>query len=264
MPEISPKAIVANPAGLADDVRVGAFSYLGPDVFVGPGTIIENGVTIMGRTTIGHHCHLMPCCVVGCPPVGVNAGAAGLCAVGDENAIREHVCIEAGDGAGRGTVIGDRNLLMVGCQVGHDAVLEGEGIFANCTTIEHHAYVEKFVRTAGSSGVAAYATIGAYTMTGGFGIIDRDAPPFAIVQAAPFRVRVVNDENLRRCGFDADAIAAVKGALRILFRGSAAIPAEQAFRSAAAKHGDNEHVRYLLESLRQTVASPTGRRRQPV
>lgn len=265
MANISPKAIVLNPAGLAGDVQVGPFTFIGPEVSVGPGTTVGNSVTITGRTRIGARCDFLPGCIIGCPPnKGNDADApAGPCAIGDGNVIREHVIIEAGAPAADapGTVIGENNLLMVGCQVAHDAELEGEGIFANCTRVEHHARVEKFVRTSAFTNVMPFATVGAYTFTTGYACVDRDAPPYAIVQGYPFRVRSVNTENLRRCGFDRHSIEALKQAFRILFDERAEFPGADQLCSVERSF-DDQHVRYLVDSIRRSSASPAGRHRR--
>ena len=81
---------------------------------------------------------LFPGSVVGVAPLGQDEG--GPCTIGHNNVLREHVIVEAGgDPAGEGTVIGPENLLMVAVQIGHDARLDGHGIFANLTRIEPHA-----------------------------------------------------------------------------------------------------------------------------
>lgn len=260
---ISPKAEVANPAGLAKDVQVGPFTYIGPDVTVAAGTIIAGNVTLMGKTSVGARCRLYPGCVVGCPPPSASEDAAGACTIGDGNVIREHVIVESGaEPNSPGSVLGANNLVMVGCQIAHDATLTDDGIFANFTRFEHHARVEPFVRTSGFTAVHAYATIGAYSFTTGYAGIDFDVPPYAIVQGVPSRVRCVNTENLRRCGFNGQAIEMLKGAFRILFNGEGRFPDPQ--RLQAAEEGfDNEHVRILVESLRRSAASPSGRCRQP-
>jgi len=265
MAEISSKAVVLNPAGLADDVRVGPFSFLGPEVTAGPGTVIANNVTITGRTTIDSQCTFFPGCIIGSAAAGHDGPGrtAGACSIGKGNVIREHVIVEAGQTPdGPGTVIGENNLVMVGCQVGHDARLEGEGLFANFTRIEHHARVEKYVRTSGFTNINLYTTVGAYTFTTGYAGIDRDAPPYAIVQGYPFRVRAVNTENLRRCGFDNQAIAELKGAFRALFDGKPGAPGPEQLRWVEESF-PGEHVRYLVESIRRSSASPMGRFLQP-
>lgn len=278
MAEISPKAIVLNPAGLAEDVRVGPFSFIGAEVTVGPGTIIANNVTIAARTRIGAGCELFPGCIVGCAPEDARRAdvPAGSCSIADGNVLREHVIIEAGaqPGAGSdappsetshdqtGTVLGAKNLIMVGCQVGHDAKLEGGGVFANYTRIEHHARIEKFVWTSGFTSVLAYSTVGAYAFTTGYACVDRDAPPYTIVQGHPFRVRSVNTENLRRRGFDKKTIELLKKAFRALFDGQAGLPGADRLCSVEQSF-DNEEVRYLVESIRRSSASPAGRFLQP-
>lgn len=261
---ISPKAIVINPGGLAEDVEVGPFSFIGPDVTVEAGTVIANNVTVTGRTRIGRACRFFPGCIVGCSPTDADE-TVGACTIGSDNTIREHVIIESGAGKGppkdsaRGTVLGDNNLLMVGCCVGHDADLAGEGIFANFTRIGCHARIEKYVRTSGFTSITPYATVGAYTFTTGYSGIDRDAPPYAIVQGFPFRVRNINKENLRRCEFDPQTIDILKKVFRIIFNGESAFPDSEQLR-LAEQDFDNEHVRELVASLRKSAASPTGKK----
>ncbi|MDY7010995.1 MAG: acyl-[acyl-carrier-protein]--UDP-N-acetylglucosamine O-acyltransferase [Planctomycetota bacterium] len=261
MTMISPKAIVMNPEALADDVQVGPFAFIGPEVIVEAGTVIDNNVTVTGKTRIGRSCRLLPGCIVGCEPAGAYE-AGGSCTIGPGNTIREHVIIESGSADGAGTKLGANNLLMVGCCVARDADLAGEGIFANFTRIGHHARIEKYVRTSGFTSIAPYATVGAYTFTTGYSGIDRDAPPYAIVQGFPFRVRNANKENLRRCGFDPKAIDALKKAFRMIFNGASAFPVSEQLRLAEQTF-DDEHVAELIASLRQSAASPTGKRLQP-
>lgn len=259
MPEISPKAIVNNPDALAEDVRVGPFSFVGPDVSVETGTVIGSNVTILGSTRIGPDCRLFPGCVIGTPPEGLTAKQAGHCTVETGNIIREHVIIESGASAdGPGTAVGKGNLLMVGCHVGHDAVLAGQGIFANFTRIKHHCHIEEFVQTGGFTDVLAYTTVGAYTFTTGYASIDRDAPPYARVQGIPFRVRGVNTTKLQRCGFDPEMIETLKQAFRTLFNGQADSPTTEQLDSVEASLM-GEHVDHLVASLRRSAASPTGR-----
>jgi len=256
MARISPKAVVMNPAGLAESVSVGPFTYIGEEVVIEEDTIIDGNVTITGQTHIGKSCRLLPGCIVGCDNPD-NPNGNGKCTIADNNTIREHVIIEGGSD-GRGTNIGENNLLMVGCYVGHDADLTGEGIFANFTRIGHHARIEKFVRTSGFTTIDPYVTVGAYGFTTGYSRIDHDTPPYAIVQGNPLRIRGVNKENLKRCGFSHQSIDTLKKVFRIIFNDSVGLPdptrlvdIEQSF--------DDEHVAELLSSLRKIAASPNKR-----
>jgi len=253
MTDISPHAIVERTAKLAEDVRVGHFSYIGPHVQLGPGCVIDNSVTITGRTTLGAKNHVFPMAVIGAAEESPDG--PGRCTIGQANAIREHVTIYAG--ADKPTQVGSDNLIMIGCQIGPGAVVGDHGIFANCTYVGPAARVEDYVRSSGFAIIQAKVTVGAYTFTAGYADIDRDAPPYAIVQGCPFRVRGVNTENLKRCGFGEDDIRALKDAFRELFDPANDKPSAKALRKLHAR-AKNTHVLRLVEFIRSGPAPAEG------
>lgn len=245
MVDISRNATVEKSAKLAEDVRVGPFSYIGPHVKIGRGCVIENNVTIVGKTTLGARTHVFPMAVVG----AANGGEEGECIIGNANAIREHVTIYAG--AANPTRIGHDNLIMIGSHVGAGATVGDHGIFANCTSIGPEAAVEDYVRTSGFCAIEAGVTVGAYTFIAGYAGINHDAPPFAMVHGFPMRVRGVNRENLRRCGFGDDDIRALKAAFRELFSDTSDQPDASVLNKLAKSASANAHVRRLVEFLRR-------------
>ena len=64
MPDVSPLAVVESGAQLADDVRVGPFSYVGPEVRLSAGCVLANNVTVTGRTSLGPRNVLFPMAVL--------------------------------------------------------------------------------------------------------------------------------------------------------------------------------------------------------
>ena len=255
MPEISRFAVVEPSAELADDVRVGPFSYIGPAVRIGPGCVIQSSVTVVGRTTLGQNNHVFPMAVIGA--ADRTPDDPGQVIIGDANAIREHVTIHAG--RDKPTRIGNDNLIMIACQIGAGSTIGDHGIFANCTQVGSGACVEDYVRTSAFIVVRPGVKVGAYTFTLGYTEIDRDAPPFAMVQGSPFRVRGANTENLRRCGFGAGDIHALKGAFRELFNGTSDWVSEDALRELLAGAKGNPYVRQLAEAVRDAQ----GRKERP-
>lgn len=245
MAKVSPLAIVEKGAKLAGDVRVGAFSYIGEKVKIAAGCIIENNVTITGKTVIGENNQIFPMAVIGTATNG--SAKAGRCVLGEANVIREHVTIYTA--GGRVTRIGNDNLIMIGCVIGPGAQMADHGIFDNLTSVGADAVVEDYVRTSGYTQIATGATVGAYTFTVGYSCIDNDAPPFAMVQGFPFRVRGVNTENLRRCGFGDDEIRMLKAAFRELFNGSTGLVNEQVLGRLAKD--PSAHVRRLVEAVQR-------------
>jgi len=254
MPEISSYAVVERGAELADDVRIGPFSFIGPKVHLGAGCVIDNNVSITGRTTLAAKNHVFPMTVVGAPPP--DSTGQGQCVIAQANDIREHVTIYAG--VERPTRIGSDNLIMIGCQIGPGATIGSHGIFANCTHVGPCAHVEDYVRTSAFPVVDSGVRVGAYTFVAGYTGIDQDAPPYAMVQGLPFRVRGVNTNNLHRCGFGEDDISALKRAFRELYNGSGARPNPAALERLRINPNLNPHVRRLVEAIRSAKPAKGG------
>ncbi len=256
MPGISRLAIVDKAAAIARDVRIGPFCCIGPEVRIGPGCIIESNVTITGRTTLGARNHVFAMAVIGAPHQGPSP-PPGECILGDANAIREHVTVYAGND--RPTRLGSDNLVMIASQVGAGATVGDHGIFANCTQIDPEAVVEDYVRTSAFAVVRRGATVGAYTFIAGYAEVDRYAPPYAIVYGFPFRIRGVNVENLKRCGFGEDDIRILTRAFREIFRDHSDHLRPDGLDALRAELAGNPHVGALVEFIRRHAkAAPPG------
>lgn len=251
MPQISPHAIVECPANLAEDVVVGPFARIGPEVRIGPGVRVDNNVTINGLVEIGRDNHVYPFAII-----GQDGGDGGPIVIGQSNRIREHVVISSAPVGGR-TVIGDRNLIMVGCCVEAGASIAHDAILGNYTHLAEGARVESFVHTGGFTALEPRCTVGAYTFTSGYAGINRDTPPFATVQGFPFRIRGVNVVKLRRCGLAEETINALKDAFRELFNGETSETQIDAGRVGqfAASAGDDEHLQALHRYLDRVLSA---------
>ncbi len=250
MPRVSPKAMIEDGAKLADDVWVGPFAYVGPEADIRAGCVIEAGASVLGRTEIGARTRVFPLAVVGAAP----DGRVGSCIVGEANSLREHVTVYAGER--EATRIGADNLIMIGSAVGAGATVGDHAIFANCTHIGPGAAVEDYVRTSAFPLIAAGVRVGAYTFVNGYANVVRDVPPFAIVEGDPVRVRGVNAENLRRCGFGDRDIRALKDAFREMYNGAGGRPNAKAVARLLERTDLNPHVLRAVEALRGSAGEP--------
>lgn len=248
MPEISPKAVVDPSAQLAADVKVGAFAFIGAGVKIASGCIIDNNATVLGNTTLGENTHVFPMAVVGTSQDG--AESVGRCIIGKANNIREHATICAG--TGQPTIIGDDNLIMIGCHIGAGTKVGNHGIFANFTQFNDGSVIEDYVRTSGFALVENNIRVGAYTFISGYAGIESNAPPYSIVQGNPFRVRGANSENLRRCGFGEKDIKAIKSALREMYNGVGQIN-DKVLQKFAKSASPNPYVRRLAEFIQAGI-----------
>ncbi len=256
MPEISPQAFVDKKARIAPDVSIGAFSVIGPDVRIGPACRIDSNVTIVGRTELAGRSRVFSMAAIGLAGPGEPEG--GQCVIGEANEIREQTTIYAG--TGQPTRIGKDNLIMVGCQVGPGALLGDHGIFANLTQIGPGAVIEDYVRTSAFTFVDAGVTVGAYTFTAGYVEVNRDAPPYAMLHGSPFRVRGVNTQNLKRCGFGEDDIRELKAVFRDLFNSDGMAPDLAELRRLLEMPELGPQVRRVVDSLRKCLDDERGDR----
>src|SRR5690554_8042187 len=112
---IHPTAIIDPAARLAEDVQVGPWSMIGPDVEIDSGCVIGSHVVIQGPTRIGRNNRIFQFASVGaeCQDKKYRGEPTRL-EIGDDNVIREHVTIHRGTVRDNSlTRIGDRNLFMV-------------------------------------------------------------------------------------------------------------------------------------------------------
>ena len=237
MTRIHATALVDSKAELAADVEVGAYSIVGPHVVVGAGTVIGPHAVVTGRTRIGARNRIFQFSSVGdIPQDRKYGGEPTTTVIGDDNVIREFVSIHAGTAQDRGeTTIGDRNLLLGYAHVAHDCVIGSDTTFSNNAQLAGHVHVGDWAVLGGFVGVHQFCRIGVHAMVGGGAIVLNDVPPFVIVQGYPAKPHGTNNEGLRRRGFSADDILAVRRAYKTLYReGRSLDDAKAALTEAAA------------------------------
>ena len=79
-------AIVNKSAKISDNVHIGAYSIVGPDVEIGANTVLHSHVNIVGNTKIGKNNHIFPFSSIGTPPQDLKyKGEKNLLVIGDNN-----------------------------------------------------------------------------------------------------------------------------------------------------------------------------------
>ena len=236
MPQVHPTALVAAEARLAPDVRVGPFTVIGPAVEVDAGTTIASHVVITGRTRIGPGNRIFQFASVGDIPQDRKYGGEPTATViGAHNVIREFVTIHAGTAQDRGTTtIGDRNLLLAYTHIAHDCLIGNDTTFSNNAQLAGHVVIGDYAVLGGFVGVHQFCRIGAHAMIGGGSIVLQDVPPFVTAAGNPAKPHGTNNEGLRRRGFGADDIAAIRRAYKALYRQKLSLEDARAAIAAAA------------------------------
>ena len=220
MTAIHATAVVDPKAELDASVSVGPYSVIGPHVKVSAGTTIGPHCVIEGHTTIGRDNRIFQFNSLGAVPQDKKyLGEPCELVIGDRNTIREFCTFNIGSPGGTAvTRVGDDNWLMAYVHLAHDCVVGNNTIFANNSQLAGHVQVDDWVILGGFTVVHQFVRLGAHSMTAMCSLLFADLPPFVMCQGQPAGARSMNFEGLRRRGFSADRIAAVKAMHKALYR----------------------------------------------
>ncbi|MDF1588763.1 MAG: acyl-ACP--UDP-N-acetylglucosamine O-acyltransferase [Gammaproteobacteria bacterium] len=222
-------AIIDPTANIADDVRIGPYSVIGPHVEIGQGCIIKSHVVINGPTKIGANNQFYQFCSVGEDPQDKKyAGEATTLEIGNNNLIRENVTINRGTVQGGGiTKIGDNNWIMAYVHIAHDCIIGNNNIFANNASLAGHVKIDDHVILGGFSLVSQFNYIGSHAFSAMGSVISRNIPPYVLVSGHMAKPVGVNVEGLKRRQFSPTQIKNIKTAYKITYRSSLLIEQAQ-------------------------------------
>lgn len=261
--KIHPTAVVHPKAELADDVEVGPYSVVGEHVRLGKHTRLLSHVCVEGWTEIGTECELHPFVSIGGPPQHLQyQGEPTRVIIGHHNILREYVTVNRATMQGGGkTTIGDHNFLMAYVHVAHDCHLGNHLILANAASLAGHISIGDHAIIGGLSGIHQYVRIGPYSMVGGCCALGQDLPPF-MRAAGGYRARMygLNSIGLRRHGFSADRISALKEAYDLLFRsGHRVAEAVKLAKESFKDNADVMQVAAFMEGTKRGICRSVGK-----
>lgn len=198
---VHPTAVIDPRAELAEGVVVGPYAVIGPEVTIGPDCWIGPHVVLDGRVRMGRGNRLFPGACLGQEPQDLKyRGAVTEVVLGDRNTIRESVTINRATDAGECTLLGSDNLLMACSHLGHNCQLGDRIVIANGVAVAGHVVIGDRAVIGGVLGIHQFVHVGTLAMVGGMSRIDRDVPPFTLVEGHPARVRALNTVGLQRSG----------------------------------------------------------------
>jgi UDP-N-acetylglucosamine acyltransferase len=247
---IHPSAVVEEGAILGENVSVGAFAYIGPNVKIGDNTAVSPHAVIEGHTTIGENNRIFPHAAVGTIPQDLKfAGEHVELIIGDNNTIREFTLLNPGtEGGGSITKIGNGNLLMGYVHLGHDVIIGDNCILANGATLAGHVELGNHVVIGGLTPIHQFVHIGDFAMIGGASALSQDVPPFCLAEGNRANLRGLNLTGLRRA-MPREDINALKIAYRELFEEGNPL---QEVAEDILERTDSEKVKQLCEFIKNS------------
>jgi UDP-N-acetylglucosamine acyltransferase len=218
-PAVHPTAVVDPKAQIDDDVSIGPFCVIGPDVTLGARTKLMSHVVIDGVTTLGEDNVVYPFATLGGPPQHTaHKGEPTQLVIGDRNLIREHATMNTGTVGGGGvTRVGSDGLYMIESHVGHDCIVGDQVILTKQATLGGHCEVGDFVIVGGLAAVHQRTRVGRHAMIGGLAAVVKDVIPYGSVWGNHAHLEGLNLLGLKRRGFSRETINAMRAAYRMLF-----------------------------------------------
>jgi UDP-N-acetylglucosamine acyltransferase len=220
------------------------------DVEIGDGCVIGPHCSITGGTRMGNDNHVVGHAAIGGDPQDKKfKGERSELIIGHRNLIREFTTLNRGTGEGGGiTRVGDDNWLLAYTHIAHDCIVGNHCVFSNNSTLAGHVQVGDWVIVSGFAGVHQFCRVGDHAFLGMGVLISGDVPPFTMVAAeVQGRPRGINSEGLKRRGFDAERISAIKRAYRTLY--VAGLPLAEAKAQLAEQAQASDDVRAMLEFI---------------
>lgn len=255
---VHPTAIVHPKAELGANVTIGPYSVICEDVVIGDGTVIGAHVLVERYTRIGRDCRIYFGAALGSHPQDRKfAGERSYLQIGDRNHIREYVTLHRATGEENATVLGDDNMLMNYCHLGHNCRIGSRIMIANGTNLGGHCVVEDDANVGGMTGIHQYVRVGRLAMVGGFSKVTRDAPPFMITDGVPAQVQGLNSVGLRRAKMPPEVISALKSAYRLLFRSG--LNTTNAIERIRKELPAMEEIEYLISFMEAIRLGTAGR-----
>ncbi len=213
-------AIIDSEAKIAENVKIGPYTIIGPNVEIGQGTVIQSHVNITGQTKIGKKNIIYPFASIGNDPQDLKfQGEETRLEIGDNNKIREYVTINPGTKGGGGlTKINNNCLFMVSAHIAHDCFVGNNVILANNVPLGGHAHIGDNAIIGGNSAVQQFTRVGKSAMIGGMCGVVRDIIPYGIAHGNRSILQGLNLIGLRRKNIPNNEIKTLSDAYKEIFK----------------------------------------------
>lgn len=246
---IHPTAIIEAGAVLGQDVRVGPFSIIGPQVVLQDRVEVLSHAVVNGHTVIGEGSRIGAFCGIGLPPQDIHyQDEPTRVEVGRGCDIREYVTIHRGTVKGGGlTRVGEQCMLMAYAHIAHDCKVGSHVIMANAATLGGHVEIQDYAGIGGLTAVHQFARIGRYAFVGGASAVSMDVIPFSSVAGNRAKYFGINVVGLRRAGFAAEAVKSIRLAHRVVFQANLRL--EHAVEELERQFPDSPDVQAILEFI---------------
>lgn len=243
-------AVIDPKAKIDENVIVGAFATIGPEVEILAGTKIEPYAIINKNTSLGKDNFVSSFVSLGGASQSKHDSHndSSFLKIGDGNYFHEYCCINRGSIHAAGeTKIGNNNIFMSYSHIGHDCIVANNTVLVNQATLAGHVELSDNVIVGYAAAIRQFCKIGNSAFIGEGAKIVKDVLPFTIVRGEPTRVVGINKIGLTRQQIDNDEIEKIQNCFRIVFRKN--LTCAEAIAEIIANNYNLERVDMILSML---------------
>ncbi len=216
---IAPTARIDPGAIVGPGTRIGEFCVIEADVEIGAGCLLEPYVYVKRWTTLGESNEISAGTVLGTDPLDKGfTGERSYLRIGARNKIREHYTISRGTAPESATELGDDNYIMTSGHIAHNCRVGSGVVVASCALLAGYVEVEDQAFISGGVVIHQFSRIGRLAMIGGNTRVNSDVPPFFLYSGFNVEAKGLNVVGLKRAGFKASDLAALKKVYQVLYR----------------------------------------------
>ena len=216
---IAPTARIHPDAVIGPRVTIGDFAIVEQDVFIGAETRLEPYVYVKRWTTLGERNEISAHTVLGTDPLDKGfAGERSYLKIGGGNKIREHYTISRGTAPESETIIGNGNYVMTSGHIAHNCIIGDNTVIASCALVAGYVEIEDRAFISGGVVIHQFSKIGCLAMIGGNTRVNLDVPPYFLYSDFNVTPMGLNLVGLRRAGFTASDVRALKQAYKLLYK----------------------------------------------
>ncbi|HXI40458.1 MAG TPA: acyl-ACP--UDP-N-acetylglucosamine O-acyltransferase [Bryobacteraceae bacterium] len=240
--QIAGSARVHPDTAIGPGCRIGEFCVIESDVAIGRDCVLEPYVYVKRWTTMGARNAVSAGTVLGTDPLDKNySGKRSYLRIGSGNIIREHYTVSRGTEPESVTQIGDDNYIMTSGHIAHNCKIGNNTVICSCALVAGYVEIEDQAFISGGVVVHQFSKIGKLAMIGGNTRVNKDVPPFFLYSGFNAEAKGLNLVGLKRAGFSAEQISALKQVYRLLYRSGlkldeALCQIETEIRTAEAVH----------------------------
>jgi UDP-N-acetylglucosamine acyltransferase len=247
---IAPTARIHPDAVIGPRAIVGDFAIVEQDVVVGAETKLEPYVFVKRWTSLGERNEISAGTVLGTDPLDKNfSGARSYLKIGNRNKIREHYTISRGTAPESETIIGDGNYIMTSGHIAHNCKIGDNTVIASCALVAGYVEVENQAFISGGVVIHQFSKIGRLAMIGGNTRVNLDVPPYFLYSDFNVSPKGLNIVGLRRAGFTAADVRALKQAYKLLYKSGLRL--DDALSRIEAE-SPTEHTQHLVAFIRSS------------